>query len=103
MGERGLMDSVNDVVKAAFELYAADGKKLNDGDSFTVKLNNGALTISVKDKTLNVELEPDRDAAGDTPYELDMTLGIYEEENDGYEENPLCGSGFNCIAGRKDG
>lgn len=48
MGERGLMDSVNDVVKAAFELYAADGKKLNDGDSFTVKLNNGALTISVK-------------------------------------------------------
>lgn len=30
MGERGLMDSVNDVVKAAFELYAADGKKLND-------------------------------------------------------------------------
>lgn len=56
MGERGLMDSVNDVVKAAFELYAADGKKLNDGDSFTVKLNNGALTISVKDKTLNVEL-----------------------------------------------
>lgn len=37
MGERGLMDSVNDVVKAAVELYAADGKKLNDGDSFTVK------------------------------------------------------------------
>lgn len=58
-------------------------KKLNDGDSFTVKLNNGALTISVKDKTLNVELEPDRDAAGDTPYELDMTLGIYKEKNDG--------------------
>lgn len=27
MGERGLMDSVNDVVKAAFELYAADGKE----------------------------------------------------------------------------
>ena len=33
MSENGLMDSVNDVVKAAFELYAADGKKLNDGDS----------------------------------------------------------------------
>ena len=45
MSENGLMDSVNDVVKAAFELYAADGKKLNDGDSFTVKFNNGALTI----------------------------------------------------------
>lgn len=83
MSENGLMDSVNDVVKAAFELYAADGKKLNDGDSFTVKFNNGALTISVKDKTLSVEFEPDREAAGDTPYELDMTLGIYEEEDDG--------------------
>ena len=83
MSENGLMDSVNDVVKAAFELYAADGKKLNDGDSFTVKFNNGALTISVKDKTLNVEFEPDREAAGDTPYELDMTLGIYEEVDDG--------------------
>lgn len=42
MSENGLMDSVNDVVKAAFELYAADGKKLNDGDSFTVKFNNSA-------------------------------------------------------------
>jgi hypothetical protein len=83
MNEKGLMEQSNAAIKAALELYAADHGKLNDGDSFTVKLNNGALTISVKDKTLNVELEPDRDAAGDTPYELDMTLGIYEEENDG--------------------
>ena len=83
MGERGLMDSVNDVVKAAFELYAADGKKLNDGDSFTVKLNNGALTNLGKGQDVKRRTEPDRDAAGDTPYELDMTLGIYEEENDG--------------------
>lgn len=82
MSERGLMDCVNDVVKAAFELYAADGKKLNDGDSFTVKLNNAALTISVKDKALNMELEPDREAAGDTPYELDMTLGVYQNDAD---------------------
>ena len=82
MSEKGLMDSVNDAVKAAFELYAADGKKLNDGDGFTVKLNNGALTISVKDKELNVELEPNREAAGDTPYELDVTLGIYQDDAD---------------------
>lgn len=27
MSERGLMDCVNGVVTAAFELYAADGKK----------------------------------------------------------------------------
>ena len=83
MSERGLMDCVNGVVKAAFELYAADGKKLNNGDSFTVKLNNCALSVSLKDGNLNVQFDPDADAAGDTPYTLNMALDIYEEENDG--------------------
>lgn len=67
MSEKGLMDCVNGVVTAAFELYAADGKKLNNGDSFTVKLNNCALFISLKDGSLNVQFDPDADAAGDTP------------------------------------
>lgn len=83
MSEKGLMDCVNGVVTAAFELYAADGKKLNNGDSFTVKLNNCALFISLKDGSLNVKFDPDADAAGDTPYTLNMALDIYEEENDG--------------------
>ncbi len=83
MSERGLMDCVNGVVKAAFELYAADGKKLNNGDSFTVKLNNCALSVSLKDGSLNVQFDPDADAAGDTPYTLDMKLDIYEEEGNG--------------------
>nr|DAQ43420.1 MAG TPA: hypothetical protein [Caudoviricetes sp.] len=83
MSEKGLMDCVNGVVTAAFELYAADGKKLNNGDSFTVKLNNCALFISLKDGSLNVQFDPDADAAGDTPYTLNMALDIYEEENDG--------------------
>ena len=83
MSERGLMDCVNGVVKAAFELYAADGKKLNNGDSFTVKLNNRALSVSLKDGSLIVQFDPDADAAGDTPYTLNMALDIYEEENDG--------------------
>jgi hypothetical protein len=83
MGERGLMDSVNDVVKAAFELYAADGKKLNDGDSFTVKLNNCVLTISLKNGSLDVQFDPDADVAVDTPYTLDMKLDIYEEKDNG--------------------
>lgn len=83
MSEKGLMDCVNGVVTAAFELYAADGKKLNNGDSFTVKLNNCALFISLKDGNLNVQFDPDADAAGDTPYTLNMALDIYEEENDG--------------------
>ena len=83
MSENGLMDSVNDVVKAAFELYAADGKKLNNGDSFTVKLNNCVLTISLKDGSLDVQFDPDADVAVDTPYTLDMKLDIYEEEDNG--------------------
>lgn len=83
MSERGLMDCVNGVVKAAFELYAADGKKLNNGDSFTVKLNNCVLTISLKDGSLDVQFDPDADVAVDTPYTLDMKLDIYEEEDNG--------------------
>ncbi|MEE0358390.1 MAG: hypothetical protein UDS56_02445 [Faecalibacterium prausnitzii] len=83
MSERGLMDCVNGVVTAAFELYAADGKKLNNGDSFTVKLNNCVLTISLKDGSLDVQFDPDADVAVDTPYTLDMKLDIYEEEDNG--------------------
>ena len=83
MSERGLMDCVNGVVTAAFELYAADGKKLNNGDSFTVKLNNCVLTISLKDGSLDVQFDPDADVAVDTPYTLDMKLDIYKEEDNG--------------------
>lgn len=83
MSERGLMDCVNGVVKAAFELYAADHGKLNDGDSFTTKLNNCVLTISLKDGSLDVQFDPDADVAVDTPYTLDMKLDIYEEEVNG--------------------
>ena len=83
MSERGLMDCVNGVVTAAFELYAADGKKLNNGDSFTAKLNNCVLTISLKDGSLDVQFDPDADVAVDTPYTLDMKLDIYEEKDNG--------------------
>jgi hypothetical protein len=83
MSERGLMDCVNGVVTAAFELYAEDGKKLNNGDSFTVKLNNCVLTISLKDGSLDVQFDPDADVAVDTPYTLDMKLDIYEEKDNG--------------------
>ena len=83
MSERGLMDCVNGVVTAAFELYAADGKKLNNGDSFTVKLNNCVLTISLKDGSLDVQFDPDADVAVDATYTLDMRLDIYEEEDNG--------------------
>lgn len=83
MNEEGLIEQSNAAIKAALELYAADHGKLNDGDSFTTKLNNCMLTISLKDGSLYVQFDPDADAAGDTPYTLNMALDIYEEENDG--------------------
>lgn len=64
-------------------LYAADHGKLNDGDSFTTKLNNCVLTISLKDGSLDVQFDPDADVAVDTPYTLDMKLDIYEEKDNG--------------------
>ena len=83
MNEKGLIEQSNAAIKAALELYAADHGKLNDGDSFTTKLNNCVLTISLKDGSLDVQFDPDADAAVDTPYTLDMKLDIYEEESNG--------------------
>lgn len=81
MNEKGLMEQSNAAIKAALELYAADHGKLNDGDSFTAKLNNCVLTISLKDGSLDVQF--DADVAVDTPYTLDMKLDIYEEKDNG--------------------
>lgn len=83
MNEKGLIEQLNAAIKAALELYAADHRKLNDGDSFTTKLNNCVLTISLKDGSLDVQFDPDTAVEKDTPYTLDMTLDIYEEENNG--------------------
>ena len=81
MNENGLMEQSNAAIKAALELYATDHGKLNDGDSFTTKLNNCVLTISLKDGSLDVQF--DADVAVDTPYTLDMKLDIYKEEDNG--------------------
>lgn len=90
MNEKGLMEQSNAAIKAALELYAADHGKLNDGDSFTTKLNNCVLTISLKDGSLDVQFDPDADVAVDTPYTLDMKLDIYKEE-DNCSKNLMCG------------
>ena len=81
MNEKGSIEQLNAAIKAALELYVADHGKLNDGDSFTTKLNNCVLTISLKDGSLDVQF--DADVAVDTPYTLDMKLDIYKEEDNG--------------------
>ena len=83
MNEKGLMEQLNAAIKAALELYAADHGKLNDGDSFTTKLNNCMLTISLKDGSLDVQFDPAADDAVNATYTLDMRLEIYEEEDNG--------------------
>lgn len=83
MSEKSLIGDADYALKSALSLYVCSGNVLTEGTSFSVKLNNCALAVSVKNKTLTAEFKPDREAAGDTPYELNMTLGIYEEENDG--------------------
>lgn len=83
MNEKGSIKQLNAAIKAALELYAADHGKLNNGDSFTTKLNNCMLTISLKDGSLDVQFDPDADVAVDATYTLDMRLDIYEEEDNG--------------------
>ena len=58
MNENGLIEQSNAAIKAALELYATDHGKLNDGDSFTTKLNNCVLTISLKDGMLTPRWTP---------------------------------------------
>lgn len=83
MSEKSLIGDADYALKSAVSLYVCSGNVLTEGTSFSVKLNSCALTVSVKNKALTAEFKPDREAAGDTPYELDMTLGIYEEKTDG--------------------
>ena len=83
MSEKSLIGDADYALKSAVSLYVCSGNVLTEGTIFSVKLNNCALTVSVKNKALTAEFKPDREAAGDTPYELDMTLGIYEEKTDG--------------------
>ena len=52
--------------------------KLEDGDEFVTVFNNAALIISLEDNTLKTKF------IGGKPYQVDMTLAIYEGED---EEN----------------
>lgn len=82
MNEKSLICDADYALKSALSLYVCSGNVLTEGTSFSVKLNNCALSISLKDGRLNVQFDPDADAAGDTPYTLNMALDIYEEKTD---------------------
>ena len=82
MSEKSLIGDADYALKSAISLYVCSGNVLTEGTSFSVKLNNCALTVSVKNKALTAEFKPDREAAGDTPYELNMTLCMYQDDAD---------------------
>ena len=77
MNDKGYLEQMNKAIKEALELYLADNKKLEDGASFVTELNNCMLTISLKDESLVMEFNPDKEDFGDAQYKLDATIGLY--------------------------
>lgn len=75
------MKQLDESVKAAFAEFKKEfgqDAKLEDGDEFVTVFNNAALVISLEDNTLKTKF------IGGKPYQVDMTLAIYEGES---EEN----------------
>lgn len=70
------MDELANAVNMAFEKFKEEfGKdaKLQDGESFITVFNNASLVISLDGEHLKTEF------IGGKPFEVDMTLSIYEE------------------------
>lgn len=76
-----ILKQLDEAVNAAFTEFKKEfgqDVKLEDGDEFVTVFNNAALVISLEDNTLKTKF------IGGKPYQVDMTLAIYEGED---EEN----------------
>jgi hypothetical protein len=76
-----ILKQLDEAVNAAFAEFKKEfgqDVKLEDGDEFVTVFNNAALVISLEDNTLKTKF------IGGKPYQVDMTLAIYEGEG---EEN----------------
>ena len=91
MNDTGCLGQMDKAVAAAIELYVTDGKKLEDGTSFVTELNNCMLTISLKDKSLSMEFDPNQEDFDGADYRLDMTIGIYQDIDSEDMERKLMG------------
>ena len=63
----GMLAQINDAVNAAFAEYKkefGENAKITDGTEFVTVFNNCALIVR---------------AGGDKPYQVDMSLAIYDE------------------------
>ncbi len=74
---RGAVIDMEEIVKAMnlamekFKEEYGEDAKLEDGDEFATVFNNCVLIISLEDGELKVKF------IGGKPYEVDMTLSIY--------------------------
>ena len=91
MNDTGCLGQMDKAVAAAIELYVTDGKKLEDGTSSVTELNNCMLTISLKDKSLSMEFDPNKEDFDGADYRLDMTIGIYQDIDSEDMERKLMG------------
>ena len=91
MNGQGWLGQMDGAVEAALELFAADNKKLDEGTCFVTELNNCMLTISLKDKSLNMEFDPNKEDFDGADYRLDMTIGIYQDIDSEDMERKLIG------------
>lgn len=65
-----MLAQITDAVEAAFAEFG--DKNLSDGEEFVTVFNNCALIIRREGETLKTEF------IGGKPYQVDMTLAIYE-------------------------
>lgn len=91
MNDTGCLGQMDKAVAAAIELYVTDGKKLEDGTSLVTELNNCMLTISLKDKSLSMEFDPNKEDFDGADYRLDTTIGIYQDIDSEDMERKLMG------------
>lgn len=78
-----ILKQLDEAVNAAFTEFKKEfgqDVKLEDGDEFVTVFNNAALVISLEDNTLKTKF------IGGKPYQVDMTLAIYEGEYEGEGE-----------------
>lgn len=79
MGGKLTMEELNRAIglaMAEFRKEFGEDAKLEDGDTFVTIFNNCCLIISLEDKEIRTEF------VGGKPYKVDMTLSIYEEDED---------------------
>lgn len=74
-----MLKQLDEAVGAAFAEFKkeyGEDVKLEDGDEFVTTFNNAILIVGLEDNILKTQF------IGGKPYQVNMTLAIYEGENE---------------------